>query len=105
MSEEYGNDFISIADDEGNEFELEVIDSLEYEGVTYLELLTADENENTRSADDDGLIILKVLYEDGEEVFATPDTDEELNLIYDMFMERVFDESISDEDADDSGKE
>ncbi|MBQ9980366.1 MAG: DUF1292 domain-containing protein [Oscillospiraceae bacterium] len=97
MSEEFGNDFITIADDEGNEFELEVIDSLEHEGVLYLALLTADNEEP--SDDDDGLIILKVIEEDGEEIFATPDSDEELNLIYNMFMERVF-EAEMDEDGE-----
>ena len=95
MSEEFGNDFITIADDEGNEFELEVIDSLEYEGVVYMALLTADGEEPLD--DDDGLIILKVIEEDGEEIFATPDTDEELNLIYNMFMERVFDADMDEE--------
>ena len=97
MSEEFGNDFITIADDEGNEFELEVIDSLEHEGVLYLALLTADNEEP--SDDDDGLIILKVIEEDGEEIFATPESDEELNLIYNMFMERVF-EAEMDEDGE-----
>lgn len=99
MSEEFGNDFISIADDEGNEFELEVIDRLEYQSVTYLALLAAAEDEDAHSEDDDGLIILKVLYEDGEEVFATPDTDEELTLVYDMFMERLFDDNLSEEET------
>ena len=32
MSEEYGPDFVSITDDEGNEFELEHLGTLEYEG-------------------------------------------------------------------------
>lgn len=35
MSEEFGPDFISVTDEDGNEFELELIDTLEHEGTTY----------------------------------------------------------------------
>ena len=30
MSEEYGPDFVSITDEDGNEFELEHVDTIEY---------------------------------------------------------------------------
>ena len=30
MSEEYGSDFITIVDDDGQEFELEVLDTMDY---------------------------------------------------------------------------
>ena len=36
MSEEYGNDFVTLIDEDGNEVEFEHIDTVEYEGVTYL---------------------------------------------------------------------
>ena len=36
MSEEYGADFITITDEDGNEFELEHLDTLEYNGETYM---------------------------------------------------------------------
>lgn len=32
MSEEYGPDFVSVTDDEGNEFELEHLGTLEHNG-------------------------------------------------------------------------
>ena len=35
MSEEFGPDFHSVTDEEGNEFELELVDTLEHNGVTY----------------------------------------------------------------------
>ena len=34
MSEEYGNDFVTLIDEDGNEVEVEHIDTVEYEGVT-----------------------------------------------------------------------
>ena len=42
MSEEYGSDFISVTDDDGNSFELEHLDTLELDGETYMAFLPAD---------------------------------------------------------------
>ena len=100
MSEEYGPDFISVTDEDGNEFELELVDTLEYNGVTYYALFPAvGEDEETGEpldvdADDEefGLVIMKSIEEDGEEILSTPDTDEELEEIYNLFMERFFEE-------------
>ena len=35
-------------------------------------------------------MILKVLHEDGEDVLSTLDSDEELDEVYELFMERFF---------------
>ena len=40
MSEEFGSDFITIIDDDGQEFELEVLDTMDYNGKTYTEVGT-----------------------------------------------------------------
>lgn len=98
MSEEFGPDFISVTDEDGNEFELELVDTLEHEGVTYYALFPAvEENEETGEpvdvdADDEeyGLVIMKAIEENGEELLSTPDSDEELEKIYNLFMERFF---------------
>ena len=100
MSEEFGPDFISVTDEDGNEFELELIDTLEHEGVTYYAMRPAvEEDEETGEpvdvdADDEefGLVIMKAIEENGEEILSTPDTDEELDAIYNLFMERFFEE-------------
>ena len=34
MKEDYGNDFVTIIDDEGNEFELELLDTIEQINTT-----------------------------------------------------------------------
>ena len=44
MNEEYGSDFISITDEDGKEYELEVLAELEYEGSKYLALVPADDD-------------------------------------------------------------
>ena len=45
-------------------------------------------------ADDEeyGLVIMKTIVEDGEELLSTPDSDEELEEVYQLFMERFFEE-------------
>ncbi len=98
MSEAFGPDFITVTDEDGNEFELELIDSLEHNGITYHALFPAvGENEETGEpldvdADDEeyGLVIMKTIEENGEELLSTPDTDEELDEVYQLFMERFF---------------
>ena len=100
MSEAFGPDFITVTDEDGNEFELELVDTLEHEGVTYYAMFPAvAENEETGEpvdvvADDEeyGLVIMKGIEENGEEILSTLDSDEELDTIYNLFMERFFEE-------------
>lgn len=100
MSEEFGPDFITVTDEDGNEFELEMVDTLEHNGITYYAMFPAvPEDEETGEpkdvdADDEefGLVIMKVIEEDGEEILSTPDSDDELDEIYNLFMERFFEE-------------
>lgn len=98
MSEAFGPDFITITDEDGKEFELEHLDTLEYNGQTYMAFFPAvAENENDEPLDVDlddeyGLIILKVVDVDGEEQLSTLDSDEEEELVYQQFMEVLFEE-------------
>ena len=100
MSEEFGPDFISVTDEDGNEFELELVDTLEHNGITYYAMFPAvGEDEETGEpidvdADDEeyGLVIMKTIVENGEEILSTPDSDEELEEVYNLFMERFFEE-------------
>ena len=97
MSEAFGPDFVSVTDDEGNEFELEHLGTLELNGTTYMAFLPADMDEED---EDFGIIILKVTEENGEELLADVDDEQELNAVYDQFMEQLF----ADEDGEDEGE-
>ena len=37
--DQFGSDFITIVDDDGNEYELEVLSELEYNGCTYVAVI------------------------------------------------------------------
>ncbi len=95
MSEQYGSDYISITDDEGNEFQLEHLDTIEFKDALYMAFLPADMDEND---EDYGMIILKVIEENGEEILATVDDDRELEVVYNKFMEQVFSDEAEPEE-------
>ena len=41
MEQQYGSDFISITDEDGKEYELEILSTIEYQGAEYLALVPA----------------------------------------------------------------
>ena len=89
MSDEFGPTFITVTDEDGNEIALEFIDALEYNGQMYQAFFPA-ETEDNEDDPDNGLVILKVLHEDGGELLSTLDSDEELEAVYELFMENLF---------------
>ena len=89
MSEEFGPTFITVTDEDGNEIALEFIDALEYNGQMYQAFFPA-ETEDNEDDPDNGLVILKVLHEDGEDLLSTLDSNEELEAVYELFMENLF---------------
>ena len=99
MEENFGPDFITVTDEDGNDFELELVDTLEHKGITYYAMFPAvEEDEATGQpkdvdADDEeyGLVIMKAIEENGEELLSTLDSDEELEAVYERFMESLFD--------------
>ena len=106
MSEEYGNDFITLTDEEGNEVELEHLDTLEYEGETYMAFVQANDTpEEVLDEDSAELIILKVEPEDGEDMLVTIDGDDLLDTIFNLFVERLEAEDEGGEDVDFSDDE
>lgn len=86
---DYGSDFVSVTDEDGNEFELEHLDTIEMEDRIYMAFLPADMDEND---DDYGMVILEAIEENGEQILATIDDEIELEAVYTRFMEQLFDE-------------
>ena len=104
MSDEYSSNFVSLTDEDGNEIELEHLDTIEYNGSVYMAFFPAVQGEEQGDTveevdlddEENGLIILKVVHVDGEDQLSTLDSDEELDLVYQQFMEALF----ADEDED-----
>ena len=93
MSEDFGPNFISLTDEDGQELELEYVDALELDGQTYMAFFPAVEEGKEPDDDEDyGLIILKSVTENGEELLSTLDSDEELTRVYEAFMEQMMED-------------
>ena len=95
MSEDFGPNFITLTDEDGNDIELEYVDAIEVDGQTYMAFFPAVE-EDEADEEDLGLVILKSIMVDGEEQLSTLDSDEELDRVYDLFMEQL----MADEEED-----
>ena len=87
MDEDFGGSFVSLTDDDGNEIEMEILDTLEYEGSEYVLFLPADMDEDDP---DYGYVILQIVEIDGEEQFQDVEDQELLQTVYEKFMERIF---------------
>ena len=88
MSEEYGSDFMTIVDEDGTEFELEILSTLEYNGETYLAVIPATGEET----EDLEVSILKSVEEDGEPILSAIEDDQELETVYTLIMDQLYEE-------------
>lgn len=87
MADEYGSDFITIVDEDGTEFELEVLSSIEYNGETYLAVtLAGSEDEDLEVS------ILKSVEEDGEPILCAVEDEAELEAVYNLIMDQLYEE-------------
>ena len=89
MSDHYGSDFITIVDEDGTEFELEVLTTVEYNGAEYLAVVpAADADENV----DVEVSILKNEEEDGESLLCAVEDEAELEAVYNLIMDLLYEE-------------
>ena len=88
MEEQYGSDFITIVDEDGVEYELEVLATVEYNGDTYLAVAMAGEDEEA----DLQVNILKSIEEDGDPILCIVEDEEELEAVYSLVMEQVYED-------------
>ena len=94
MEEDYGANIISITDEDGVEYELEVLSSVEYQGAEYLALTPADADDEAEELE---VSILKSVMEGDEPILVAVEDEQELETVYDLLMQSMFD----DEDFDD----
>lgn len=88
--DQYGSDFITIVDEDGTEYELEVLSTLEYNGCSYMAVIPASDGQEK----DENLevSILKSIEEDGEPLLCAIEDEEELQAVYDLIMDQLYEE-------------
>jgi len=84
MADNFGSDFITITDEDGAEYELEVLSSLEYNGSTYLAVIPTSEDLNPE------VIIFKSTEEDGESILCTIEDESEMEAVNTLLMDSLF---------------
>lgn len=100
MSEELLNEeeasILSLTDEDGNEVEFELIDSVYYQGIEYLILLPPGEEGSE-------VVILEVEpHTDGSESYLSVDDEQVLSAVYHIFKERFSDFfSFEDDESQD----
>ena len=94
MSEEYGSDFMTIVDEDGTEYELEVLITIEYNGQTYLAVTPATDEE---MQDLEISILKSVEEESGDPILCAIEDEEELETVYGIIMEQLYAEEDEEE--------
>lgn len=94
MTEDYGSDYMTIVDEDGTEYELEVLSSLEYNGAVYLAVIPAGAEEG----DELEVSILKsVEEENGDSVLCAVEDAHELETVYALIMDDLYEEEETEE--------
>ena len=87
--------FISLTDDEGATFKLEVLGEVEFGEDVYGIFLPTDMDEDDP---DYGFVILQVIDNGGEVEYASVDDEEKLQKVYAIYMEEVFADEEEEEE-------
>ena len=90
MDDIFGSDFMTIVDEDGTEYELEVLTTIEYNGCSYLAVIPADDEKNDPK--DLEVSILKSVDEDGESILCAIEDETELQTVYSLIMDQLYEE-------------
>ena len=94
LSNKFGSDYITITDDEGHEYELEVLNTLEYNGCNYLAVIPAEGDEvSTANLQ---VYIIKSVEEHGESILYSVDDENELAAVNELLIDSIFSEKFED---------
>lgn len=89
IDNEFGNDILTLEDDDSVEHTFEVLDAIDNGENRYMALSPVFDDPQ-ESLDDSGeLVILKVVTVDGQEFLETIEDEDEMDEIADIFMERL----------------
>ncbi len=86
----FGNDIVTLTDDEGAEYSFEILDAIETDTGRYLAMIPYFSNPKERLDDSGELVLVKVLEdENGDEYFEDIPDDDEYDTIADLFIDRL----------------
>jgi uncharacterized protein YrzB (UPF0473 family) len=91
----------TLEDEEGSESEFTLIKRMDINGQSYVAFEPFSEDDDSTDNEEDSFVILKVVNEDGEEVFITIEDDEEFDKVADIFEDELMSEMEEYENDDD----
>ena len=94
MSDLYGDDIITITDEDGVEYVLEVLATLEVDGSQYYALVPASNEDEDADLE---VSILKAVEEDGEEILCAIEDEDELERVYNIMMDELYQDEDEEE--------
>ena len=90
MENQFGSDYMTIVDEDGEEYELEILTTMEWNGATYLAVIPAGLEEDEQSLE---VSVLKSVEEDGEAILCAIEDDAELEAVYTRIMDLLYEEA------------
>ena len=99
IDNEFGNDILTLEDDDGVEHTFEGLDAIDNGENRYMALSPVYDDPQQTLEDSGELVILKVVTVDGEEFLETIEEEDEMDEISDIFMESLQEDyDVIDED-------
>ena len=89
--EDFGSDFITITDEDGVEYELEILSELDYQGAHYLAVVPAMDPEELEVS------LLRADEEEGEPILSAITDTEELEAVYQLMMDQLYEDEEDQE--------
>ncbi|MGI5967201.1 MULTISPECIES: DUF1292 domain-containing protein [Anaerotruncus] len=102
MAQDFGDDLLTLVDDDGQEHEFQIVDTLEHDDDRYVALVATYDDPDAELQDDGELVILKSVYEGDEEFLEAIEDEAEFDEIAAIFMERLEDQFDFTEDEEPS---
>ena len=104
MGEDDEMEVYTLTDEDGNESDFELLGRHDEDGQSYVALAPMDPEEGDEEQEG-SFIVLKVVEEDGEEIFETIEDDSEFDRIADIFEDELMQELDYDSDETDEMEE
>ena len=95
MDEDFGGNFVTLTDEDGNEYELEHLDTIEYNGAVYMAfmpVIETEDGETSANEEDLGMVLLRVVNVDGEDMLEPIEDSELEETVYNEFIASLFEE-------------
>ena len=92
---DFSENYITITDEDGVDYELEILSTLEFQGALYYALAPATDDDEEGELE---VSILKAVEEDGEEILVAIEDEAELEAVYAQLIDQLYEEDEDEEE-------